>query len=348
MKTRIILFCGIILALCLWLLLHHAGEQIINTPQETLIVSTNNQLIGLSEQPETHEKHQNTSVPPPANVSSSKKAAWPTAENSSQLALAPWHTPIDFYGKVIDENSNPVVGVSIGFRWAAQTEDVAATTATTQSDAEGIFSLHDKHGVGLSVQVSKEGYYTSQKDKRGFNYALGPDILSPDSSNPVIFHLQKKGKGESLVHIGGIGLHTMRDYLLAADGRPINVSLLDGQLMPAEQGDLQVEFQIGPPLDNFPSRITWSCRVAVPGGGLIQTDEEFPFFAPENGYQTSDNWSVDATNWTQTLDKQYYIKLRDGNFGRVKLRVIGVPNRAFFRMESFLNPSGSRNLEPSN
>ena len=86
--------------------------------------------------------------------------------------------------------------------------------------------------------------------------------------------------------------------------------------------------------------------MTVPGGGLIQTDEEFPFLAPESGYQEFDQWNVGATNWTESLDKQYYVKLRDGNFGRVKLRVIGVPGRADFRMESFLNPSGSRNLEP--
>jgi hypothetical protein len=140
----------------------------------------------------------------------------------------------------------------------------------------------------------------------------------------------------------------MRDFLLAADGKPTEVSLRDGRLTPAGQGDLKVEFQAGPPLDNFPSRISWQCQVMIPGGGLVQTDEEFPFLAPENGYQEFDQWNVGATNWTETLDKQYYVKLRDGNFGRVKLRVIGVPGRAFFRMESFLNPSGSRNLEPAN
>ena len=151
-----------------------------------------------------------------------------------------------------------------------------------------------------------------------------------------------------MIHISGIGIHTMRDYLLAADGKPTEVSLRDGRLAPVGQGDLKVEFQAGPPLDQFPSRISWQCRVTFSGGGLMETSEEFPFLAPENGYQEFDQWSITSTNWTESLDKQFYVKLRDGNFGRVKLRVIGVSKRAYFRMESFLNPSGSRNLEPAN
>ena len=151
-----------------------------------------------------------------------------------------------------------------------------------------------------------------------------------------------------MIHISGIGLHTMRDFLLAADGKPTEVSLRDGRLALSGQGDFKVEFQAGPPLDQFPSRISWQCRVTVSGGGLMETSEEFPFLAPENGYQEFDQWSITSTNWTESLDKQFYVKLRDGNFGRVKLRVIGVPKRAYFRMESFLNPSSSRNLEPAN
>jgi hypothetical protein len=270
-----------------------------------------------------------------------------TNEISRQVE-ADWQKPIEFYGKVLDENSNAIAGASIRFQWADRTENVAANTSTTESDAGGLFSLHGKLGRSLEVWVSKEGYYASHGGYKGVLYSLGNDIYSPDPQNPVIFNLRKKGAPESLIHIAGIGLHTMRDFLLAADGKPTEVSLHDGRLAPAGQGDLKVEFQAGPPLDNFPSRISWQCQVTIPGGGLVQTDEEFPFLAPENGYQEFDQCNVGATNWTETLDKQYYVKLRDGNFGRVKLRVIGVPNRAFFRMESFLNPSGSRNLEPAN
>jgi hypothetical protein len=257
--------------------------------------------------------------------------------------------PIDFYGEVVDEKSNAVSNAGVSFHWTDLTAKGFNNSSTAQSDSNGLFSLTGKQGGSLTVSVGKNGYYAFDRWGKTFFYSkmdAGRKHI-PDPLNPVIFYLRKKGTPEPLIHIAGIGLHTMRDFLFTADGRPTEVSLRDGRLTPAGQGDLKVEFQAGLPLDNFPSRISWQCQVSVPGGGLVQTSEEFPFLAPENDYQEFDQWSITSTNWTETLDKQYYLKLRDGNFGRVKLRVIGVPNRAYFRMESFLNPSGSRNLEPT-
>lgn len=259
--------------------------------------------------------------------------------------LGLWQAPIEFYGRVVDENSNVVAGASVIFQWTEIPSPDGNRTASTKSDAEGLFSLHNQRGPDLEVAVSKEGYYAPHRGQWGFHYAFG-DKISPNPQNPVVFHLHKKGTPEPLIHIAGIGLHTMRDYLLAADGRPTDISLLTGQLTPEGQADLQLAFQAGPPLDNYPSRITWQCQVTIPGGGLVQTSDEFPFLAPDNGYQTSDLWNITVTNWTEEVNQQYYVKLRNGDFGRVRIRVIGT-GRPFFRMESFVNPYGSRNLEPA-
>jgi hypothetical protein len=348
MKTNIYLLCGIVLAFCLWLLLHHASEQKKGRLQESQRMSANQQS---PMQPIPTQSSGKSSVLKTQPASLAERIHHSTSEASNDLTqslVTEWQAPIDFYGKVVDDNTNPVQGVSVQFQWdESPTQDVARIY-TTKSDADGLFSLQGQRGRSLEVSVSKEGYYSSGRDKTGYIYALAADIFSPSMLNPVIFHIRKKEKGELLIHISGIGLHTMRDYLLAADGKPTEVSLRDGRLAPVGQGDLKVEFQAGPPLDQFPSRISWQCRVTVSGGGLMETSEEFPFLAPENGYQEFDQWSITSTNWTESLDKQFYVKLRDGNFGRVKLRVIGVSKRAYFRMESFLNPSGSRNLEPAN
>src|SRR5947199_403596 len=103
------------------------------------------------------------------------------------------------------------------------------------------------------------------------------NALQPAGGPPLIFtgkSWTKTATPAALIHNAGIGLHTMRDFLLSADGKPTEVSLRDGRLTPAGQGDLKVEFQAGPPLDSFPSRISWQCRVTIPDGGLIQTGEE--------------------------------------------------------------------------
>ena len=345
MKTRIILFLGTVLGLCLWFLLRHPNEQTKGNSQETKLTLTNQQLAKQSIQTQSAKKP--TPKPPPALAAEiARRSTSETSNDLTQGLVTEWQAPIAFYGKVVDENTNPIEGASVQFQWdESPTQDVARTFMT-KSDANGLFSLQEQRGRSLEVSVSKEGYYGSRRDKTGYMYALAADIFSPSMSNPVIFHLRKKENGEPLIHIGGIGLHTMRDYLLAADGKPTDVSLLNGNLTPEGQGDLQVEFQAGPPLDNFPSRISWQCQVTIPGGGLIQTDEEFPFFAPESGYNDSDEWSITTTNWTQQVQKQYYVKLRNGDFGRVIIRVIGATS-PFLRLESYVNPSGSQNLEPA-
>jgi hypothetical protein len=260
--------------------------------------------------------------------------------------LESWQTRIEFYGMVVDENTNSIAGANVQFAWIETPSEAGEKSATTESDAEGRFSLQGKRGASLTVTVNKAGYYALHGQKT-FHYAVLGNFV-PSFLNPVVFKLRKKRHAEPLIHIGGIGLHAKRDYLLSAEGKPTCVSLLTGQLMPSEQGDLEVAFQAGPPVETYPSRITWKCQVTVPSGGLIQTDEEFPFFAPEGGYRTSEAWNITTTNWTDTVNQQYYVKLRNGNYGRINLRVIGVPSRAYFRMESYVNPSGSRNLEPAN
>ena len=346
MRTRVALFCGIILAFCVWLLLYRANEQTKSGSQETQLMPTKQQSAIPPAQ--TQSAEESTPKQPPALAAETTHRS--TAESSNDLEqslITEWQAPIEFYGKVVDEDTNPIEGANVQFQWSESPTQNVAKTSVTKSDPDGLFSFQGERGRSLDVSVSKEGYYSSRKDKIGYMYALADDIFSPSISNPVIFHLRKKGKGESLIHIGGIGLHTMRDYLLSPDGKPTDISLFSGQLTAAGQGDLQVRFQAGPSLDNFPSRITWQYQVTVPGGGLILTDEEFPFLAPENGYQASDEYSVDATNWTQTINRQYYLKLRNGNFGRVIIRVIGT-SRPFFRLDSYVNPSGSQDLEPAN
>lgn len=347
MKIRIYTICAVVLAIiCLLLYLRYNSKPETNSLPQAEVQLTNQSFVS---QPVKAIAVQNpTPTQPPPNFAADavRRGNLEGSNEMKERELAQWQAPIDFYGKVIDENSNALEGVNINFSWYERPAKDGEKTLDTQSDSEGLFSLHGERGQSLTVGFGKEGYYSSHRGQVTFNFALGPNIISPDPLKPVIFTLRKKGTPEPLIHIAGIGLHPMRDYLLAADGKPTDVSLLTGGLMPTGQGDLEVQFQAGSQLDNFPSRITWQCQITVPGGGLIPTSEEFPFLAPQDTYQASDAWSITVTNWTEEVSQQYYVKLQNGNFGRVKLRIIGT-SRPYFRMESFVNPSGSRNLEPA-
>ncbi len=343
MRTRILLFCGIVFAICLWFLLHRPLTQ-KQVPPRTETIHTNQQLSSYSAQPSILEKRQTTNAPVDTSGSLPKKVPWPTAEVFSKQALAPWHTPIEFYGKVIDQNSNPVEGASIQFQWSGDSEKISK--AETTSDVDGLFSLQGKKGRVLDVSVSKEGYYNSHKDKTGFLYALGPDIYSPDPLNPVVFHLRKKGNGESLIEkdfppsIGQI-------WQLHHDGTPVELDLLNGSPNPNGNGQLKLEFwrDIS---DLKKQPFDWKLQLSVAGGGLLQTDEEFPFDAPENGYQPSIVIDMPATNqnWIGDLRTKFYVQLPNGNYGRIDFYLLSY--NGVFTVKSWVNPTGSRNLEPAN
>jgi hypothetical protein len=304
----------------------------------------------------TNEGQPDEAVQVPAQTSSTKtrtdaSTTLPVTDSVAtnvfmQRALAEWQAPIDFYGRVLDESSNAVAGAQVQFSWMETPSEDGERKDTTESDSAGLFSLNGKRGASLQVLVNKEGYYASRQGSDIFHYAV-MGTFTPDAQNPVVFFLRKRGQGQPLLHVGGIGLHKMRDYLLDPNGKPTEVSLRDGRAVIEGQGDIKVELHNGKAIENLPSRITWQCKVTVLGGGLIQTQEEFPFLAPEAGYNNSDDWSIDATNWTEQVEKVYYVKLRDGIYGRATVRVIATSRKAFFRMESFVNPSGSPNLEPA-
>ena len=206
-----------------------------------------------------------------------------------------------------------MAGAKAAFHWVEAPNEAGNRTATTESDVNGLFALHSQRGLSLGVSVGKEGYYSSRKDNGTFSYGRLNESLFQPSAESCHFPLAEE---RTRLTAGACrrdwSSHHEGFFARSLDGKPTEVSLRDGRSVPVGQGDLRVEFQAGAALDNFPSRITWQCRVTVPDGGLVQTDEEYPFLAPESGYSGSDEWSIGATNWTEQVQKVYYVKLRDG------------------------------------
>lgn len=341
MKIRVLLFCITVLAICVWLLLHRPMQQERTIPRDHAS-QTNQQTPSHASQPLSLQKQGIASNSVNTNGAFTKNPPWPTAQAFSKQALAAWHTPIAFYGKVIDQNSNPIEGASVQFQWSGQPDKMSK--AATASDAKGLFSLEGKEGRILDVSVSKDGYYNSRRDKTGFLYALGPDIYSPDPSNPVIFHLHKKGKGQPLIEQQfppGIG----QIWQLHHDGKPISLDLLNGSQNTSGSGQMKLEFwrDIS---DLHKQPFDWKLQLSVAGGGILQTDEEFPFEAPENGYQHSVVIDMPATNqnWIGDLRTKFYLQMPNGNYGRIDFYIL--PYNGVFTVKSWVNPTGSRNLEP--
>jgi len=89
----------------------------------------------------------------------------------------------------------------------------------------------------------------------------------------------------------------------------------------------------------------WKLQLSVPGSLLVETPEEFPFQAPESGYQPTVVVDMPATNQPRQCEirTEYYVQLPDGKCGQISFYLL--PRNWVFTVQSTINPSGSRNLE---
>jgi hypothetical protein len=250
-----------------------------------------------------------------------------------------WKLPINFYGRVLDEADHPVADASVWFQWSDLSPNGASEVSTT-SDADGFFFLVDKYGNGLSLRVTKEGYYTPEVGNRfRFENARFWDVNyhEPDFDNPVLFHLRKKGDAEPLV----VGIARPR---VSRDGTPLRLDLLKGGVV-SPSGQIVVAAWL---YDGkyAPARFDWRAKVSIPDGGFREHQDEFPFIAPEVGYETEIQWDMlaGAPGWQRILTKNYYFRFGSPpKYGRMEIRING--SSPVVDVNYWLNPSGSRNLE---
>jgi len=343
MRTSIKIFCAsVIAAICLLVWFSHTTKPQANTSPQSENTLTNQPTR--SEPPKAVENRQTSNVARTTTAPSVAISRHATRRDTNAMvaqALAVWQGSIEFYGKVVDENSNAVAGATASFDWVETPTEEGNRRTNTESDLEGLFSLHGQLGLNLGVSVSKVGYYNSRRDNDSFNYgALRGESFSPDPRNPVIFHLRKKGIGENLIGV-------KQNYRVARDGTPLGINLTTGKTTTGGSGDFVVRCWTDDQGKRSGPKYDWRCLVTIPGGGMVPTDEEFPFVAPEDGYTLTNEIAMPTgrTNWTSQVDLKLYFRLADGRYGRMKFSMIA-GGQHFCMIDSVLNPSGSRNLEP--
>lgn len=253
-----------------------------------------------------------------------------------------WKMPISFYGKIVDEKMQPTAGAKVDFQWSDLSKK-GASEKTVYSDDQGLFLLSGVKGKGITVRVSKEGYYQTKSSRAvDFEYAdfSAQDYYEPDPNNPVIFHLRKIGAGEPMVS-GRVSVS------VPPNGMPVKVDLLNKGSLSANG---QLEISAVTNTEKYPPRFfDWQASVSVPNGGMLEQNDEFPFEAPAAGYipQVQFNYPAsDTTVWKGGVHKNYYITFGSPpKYGRIDISLNGDSQHVNIRY--WINPSGSQNLEPS-
>ena len=274
-----------------------------------------------------------------------------TLEEKMNLAMETFSKqvdkPIKFYGRVADENGNVVAGASVGFVIAHYWKPEGTEDKNAFSDERGLFSLKDVSGFGLSVSVGKQGWHTiKSKSQNSFSYSEihGSQPFRPDQNNPIIFYLHKKGEGVDLI-TSQYGIRP--DFVISTpkDGTPVQVDLLQRKI----EGSGPLKIQSWLEIDSNTGRAkTWQLKLRLSDGGFIAEHDEFPFEAPENGYETELSFPIPDANGNIQFgvsQKKYYIAFGiPRRYGHLEISASDQTGEVMLQYS--INPDGTRNLEP--
>ena len=254
------------------------------------------------------------------------------------------NNPFNFYGKVLDENGQPVPGAAVKILVGGELNGTKGEAERhIQSGADGLFSLEGIHAIDLIVTVSKDGYYTLPAKHNGPWFltlqGLKPGVM-PTKDRPAIFPLKKMGPTEPLIL-----LMTNGSINVPPDGTAVEYNLERRRVVKGQPGTFNVQLWVDAHDPKSTQPYHWKYRITVPGGGLQPTQNEYEFSAPSSGYQEfiENEIAPGVSGWNDSREQMYFVKLADGKYARIRFEIRALGD--FFIEDGYLNPSGSQNLE---
>lgn len=309
------------------------------------------------------------STPPPAPtpspdarpVSSPQPAEKLTPQEKRREVINAWEKArekdVEFWGKVLDQNSEPVVGAEVTA--TITTHQIPPPGFTPQpttiysatTNADGLFYIKGRQGRGFTIEtMTKAGYVLPPElQKRSgnlfwYNYDhLDPKGFKPDRGAPVVFRVWKLEQPEKLVSGDGF-------YGVVPDGSVYTFDLLKQKHAQGDRsGDFRVRISRPDNLKWMARGYDWSWQIESIGGGLVETNDEFMYRAPEGGYQPRYEIKTSAGDspWADRIERRFYLKSRDGKvYARLEVEIFAnYQSEAALRLKYYANPNGSRNLE---
>lgn len=261
------------------------------------------------------------------------------------------NVPIDFYGKVVDQNGAPVAGVEVKAAIRLMKEHLPGMigdgfdylVASTASD--GTFSFLNRTGEFFGIdKIQKEGYLVSATvhEKTYYYYASDEKKYRPNPSVPEVFKIWKQMGAEKLIEKN-------LKYKLTTEGRSYGLDLLNGAQAKADAiADIRVSMT-APSVIKPHVKYDWNFVLEAAEGGLIETSDDYMYLAPLDGYVSRIQVSFNASdaNWSDNFRKRFYVMSRNGSvYARIEILVgVALNGRGYLHIESASNPNSSRNLE---
>jgi hypothetical protein len=256
------------------------------------------------------------------------------------------NVPVAFYGKVVDQDGNPISGADV----KGEVLHVKVMTPAPFGAADEIISIDEATDSGGQFQVlnvSGRSFDLDSIQKDGYEVEADncPHVFAVTSGgldNPVIFKMWSTNVHKQLI--------TGSDkFPIVPDGRPYYIDLMKGEISRNQSGDLRVWVKF-PQQTELGQYYDWSCEIDALDGGLQPSDSYSMFAAPVDGYVPTFSLQQKIRDGQRGSigDRKFYITLDNGKmFGRMQIDLIapfnaGIPG--MIRLSYAIDPSGSRIL----
>jgi hypothetical protein len=351
--NRFRLLCFAVVVLVIALLLWHRPTHRQKEPTQTIklnVLSSDSMVNG-------NTSVVTQSIRPKPNVENdmdSNQATHSKLEEFVQTYNRSHNIPVEFYGRFIDQNSNPIVGVKINVTVRQQYAVSAIERSSiskeiplgTTSEQDGWFAIRGVKGDSLHIDsIQKDGYLLSPKIEKTYEYVSSIEPFHSDPQHPVIIKMWKElPVKEQLItgsHVFGID-----------SGKAYTLDLIQGRKFAGESaGDLRVRITrpvSAKPGDKYP----WSVSIEAINGGLIEAppDDEFMYLAPASGYEPKFEVELNPNDadWKKDINRWFFVCSRNTQVhGRIQVTVYAIYNvHSAVEVNYAINPNGSRNLEP--
>ena len=256
-------------------------------------------------------------------------------------------TAIVFYGKVKDQNGQPVAGAKIKAELMHFSLNalyfVGESDVTAETDNNGNFTFQNLKGKELSVaSIKKDGYefVAGENPNKNFIYvsARQEEKFTPLIGNPIVFILHKKNDP---------GLVILKDcqMILKPIWEGFEIDLFKGFKDPLtkvvkEKIKSDIIISIVPALD--PGVFTVDISAVGENNGLIEKSGDL-HVAPDGGYQPSITYTITKGQETK---KTIYHKGRNSKvYSRLEISLKPIETGISVRAEFFVNIEGLKNTE---
>ncbi len=228
-------------------------------------------------------------------------------------------TPIEFYGRVVDQSGVPIEGVEVAYSAAGAPFASGTGEGKAITDANGIFNTRGARGTTLHVSFKKTGYEFKNVDFADIKNEARPLQWSDyaDEDKPYIF---KAWKTEKYAQVKSED----KRYLSFVPNGPVYTVDFSGEERVKwegiREGDIRIAFTR--------NEKDWKVQIDAVNGGIQESSDEYMNLAPESGYQKSLTYSgvaKDSFNVSRgiSLNKSMYFMSNNGKrYGSLHLEII--------------------------